>query len=130
MKAKLDITLPISVISKTTVARLQLDYTQGQRETVDHSETKRYSLIGQLKLRWHRKDLALSHLETFHVTEMTACEVILGATASSEATDAIDSGIHTLGLDQQTTGMTQSSHLVRQYSFTFSNEMLIANVLA
>lgn len=130
MKAKLDKTLPISVISKTTVARLPLDYTQLQPETVEDSEPKRYSLIGQLKLRWHKKDLALSHPETFYVTEMTAYEVILGATASSEATDAIDSGIHTLGLDHQTTGMTQSSHLAQQYSFTFSNEMLIANVLA
>lgn len=100
--AKSDKTLPISLISRATVARLQLGYTEPQRETVEDSEHKLYSPIGQLQLRWYKKGRARSHPETFYVVEMTAC-VILGATASSETTDANDSAIRTLGLDQQTT---------------------------
>lgn len=92
-------------------APLQLGYTEPQRETVEDSEHKLYSPIGQLQLRWYKKGRARSHPETFYVVEMTACEVILGATASSETTDANDSAIRILGLDQQTTGMTQSPPL-------------------
>lgn len=90
------------------MARLQLKFVESQREPVEDSEHNQYSPIGQIKLRWHKKDLARSHAETFYVVEMTACEVILGANVFSESTDAVDSGIRILGLDQQTTGMTQS----------------------
>lgn len=124
--AKSDKTLPISLISRATVAHLQLGYTEPQRETVEDSEHKLYSPIGQLQLRWYKKGRARSHPETFYVVEMTACEVILGATASSETTDANDSAIRTLGLDQQTTGMTQSPPCRP----TIGNALLIADVLA
>ena len=90
------------------MARLQLEFIESQREAVEDSEHNQYSPIGQIKLRWHKKDLARSHAETFYVVEMTACEVILGANVFSESTDAVDSGIRILGLDQQTSGMTQS----------------------
>lgn len=89
------------------MARLDLSYTEPQHETVEDCEGKLYSPIGQLELRWRKKDLARSHPETFYVVEMTACDVILGATAFSETIDATDSRVRILGLDQQTTGMAQ-----------------------
>lgn len=128
--AKLDKTLSISLISRATVARLQLGYTEPQQKAVEDSEHKLHSPIGQLKLRWCKKGLARSHAETFYVVEMAAYEVILGATASSETIDANNSAIHILGLDQQTTGITQFPPAGQRYFSTFGNEVLIADVLA
>lgn len=96
------------------MARLPLQYNEIQRETVEDSEHKLYSIIGQLELRWHQKDLARSHPETFYVVEMADYEVILGATAFSEIADASDSAIRILGLDRQTTGMTHPPCIAEQ----------------
>ncbi|MCJ1462995.1 hypothetical protein MMC07_001599 [Pseudocyphellaria aurata] len=114
VRAKLDKTLPISVISKATLDRLPPDYTGTQRDTVEDSDKNQYSPICQIELRWHYQGRGRSHPETFYVVEGAAWEVILGAKASAENTDAFDSGIRILGLHQQTTTEKERQENKRQ----------------
>lgn len=91
LEAKSDQTLPISVISKATADRQGIPYTVSQREPVVDSKQTPYFPIGEVDLRWHRRNAARSYSETFYVVDTATDLVILGATAFPERSDSTGS---------------------------------------
>lgn len=106
VEAKTDDTLPISIISKSYVTDLGSSYQSCSLSTVKDSESRSYSVIGSVKLRWHKKGKQKSYAETFHVVDNNTCTVILGKSAFPKDASSPEPQVHTLGLASQTAGMT------------------------
>ena len=56
-------------------------YTSCQKETVKDDKGVQHSPIGQVALRWHKKESGKSYSETFFVVDSQTTLVILGATS-------------------------------------------------
>ena len=62
--------------------------------------------MGKVELRWNKEDGAKSYAETFYVVDASDHFVVLGSTAFPAGSNSADSEVNTLGLNQQTAGMT------------------------
>ncbi|KAL8950146.1 MAG: hypothetical protein Q9222_003800 [Ikaeria aurantiellina] len=112
--AQSDHTLKYSIISKGMLNKLKLGCTACQKETIKDSRNNSFSLMGKVDLRWHKKDLGVSHAETFYVVATTTPLVILGATAFAGSSQSNPTNVHPVGLNKQTIEAEQALEEKRQ----------------
>ena len=91
--ADVDQILPISIISKAAVDLLRVPYKLWEHPPVKDSESTVYFPIGQVELRWHKKDEAKSFDELLFVVDDSVPLIRLGATAFPEATNPAAPGV-------------------------------------
>lgn len=84
--------------------RLRVTYTPCQKAAVTDDRNIQYSPIGEVTLRWHKKQGAKSYSETFFVVDAQTALVILGQTAFPNISQSSGDNIHTLGLKSETAG--------------------------
>ena len=104
--AKVDRGLPVSIISKAMIDRLQAKPEPAQQGPVKDSKGKIYTPTGKVDLLWHRKTASRSNQQTFFVVDLSELVVILGANAIPPESS---SRIHTVGLKTQTEGTTRKT---------------------
>ncbi|KAL8723947.1 MAG: hypothetical protein Q9181_007061 [Wetmoreana brouardii] len=105
IRAQSDKVLPYSIISEGMINQLGVKYTSCQKEAVNDSRNVQHVPVGQVDLRWHKKDQGKTHSETFFVVGSTTPLVILGATAFPNSNQSAGSNIYPIGVQQQTTGL-------------------------
>ena len=94
-----DKSLQTCLISKALVERLQARYeVSSSNPSAVRSGGQTYNVIGTVKLNWHRRDSAKSHLETFSVVDSASAIVIFGRNALPKSKEP---DIHPLGLERQ-----------------------------
>lgn len=86
--------------------RLKVPYDLRQQRSIRDSQNRRYVLIGEVDLRWHKKNGAKSHPQHFCVVNTNTPLVILGKTCSARENQSAHE-IHALGLHSQTAGMAR-----------------------
>lgn len=79
--AQADDILPISIISKVTLNKLEVEYEQCSHGNVKDSRNKVYAPMGMVKLRWHKVEKAKSYPEDFYVVDIDTSFAILGKNA-------------------------------------------------
>ncbi|KAL8993951.1 MAG: hypothetical protein Q9169_005957 [Polycauliona sp. 2 TL-2023] len=98
--------------------QLGVTYTTSQQESVKDSKNNQYFPVGQVTLRWQKKEQAKSYSETFSVVTSQAPLVILGAPAFPNTNQPSGSNLDTLGVKKQTpdqqVAMDQKKLLVAQ----------------
>lgn len=107
IQAQSDKVLPFSVVSKGVLAQLKVDCIPCQKETATDSTGVQHSPVGQIKLRWHKKDQAKSYSEVFFVVNSKTPMVVLGSTAFPDGNQlsSTTGNVHPVGLHQQTAGL-------------------------
>lgn len=96
-----DKNLQACLISKTLVHRLGARYEAVPKSSVTDSTGRTHAVIGEVKLRWHRRESSRSHLQIFSVVNTLSTEVILGASALPKDKE---SDVRIVGLNKQTEG--------------------------
>ena len=99
--AEVDRDLPISIISRTMVERLQAKIKPAQQGPVKDSKGNVYTPVGKVDLLWHRKMASRTNSQRFFVVDLSGLSVIFGANAIPPDSS---SNIHTVGLKPQTDG--------------------------
>ncbi|KAI4221456.1 MAG: hypothetical protein L6R40_008633 [Gallowayella cf. fulva] len=100
IRARSDKSLDFSIISTGMIARLQVSYTPCQQATVTDSQGVQHSPVGQVTLRWHKKEKMKSYDEKFFVVDSTNPIVILGATAFPVSNQSSDGNLYPVGVQK------------------------------
>ena len=107
-KVPIDKSLQTSLISKASLARLHdPSFPASSNRSVVRSSGNDYTVIGTIKLSWHKREADKSYLITFSVIESTSHLVILGRNALPEES-GLD--VRPLGLEPQAEGNSLFVH--------------------
>ncbi|KAL8729764.1 MAG: hypothetical protein Q9181_004881 [Wetmoreana brouardii] len=101
IRADVDISIPISIVSREALALLKVDYEPHHHNQVKDAKHRVHVPIGKIKLNWHKTSIAIQHLETFYVVESETAMVVLGKSAFPNG-DKGNDGVYPIGLAQQT----------------------------
>ena len=100
--AVVDNLLPVSLIARDFVHRLQVRYEEHRQDPVEDSRKELHKPLGCVELYLHRSDVPKSRLEKFYIVD--SVKTIVLRTASVPERE--DSTVLTLGLEPQTEGRT------------------------
>ncbi|KAL8670137.1 MAG: hypothetical protein Q9168_005302 [Polycauliona sp. 1 TL-2023] len=101
IQAQTDKALRVNIISTGMLARLGVTHTASPQESVK-ARNVQYSPVGQVTLRWNKKETVRSFSGTFSVVTAQTPQVILGAPAFSHINQSTGGALQPIGVEPQT----------------------------
>lgn len=113
--ALVDNSLPVSLIARGLVHRLNVRYEEYRQSPVEDSQKELHNPQGHVELYLHRSDVPKSRLETFYIVDSVKTVVLRTAAVPEKE----ESNVLTLGLEPQTEGMTNWILYANRYNNEF-----------
>ena len=118
--AVVDNFLPVSLIAKDLVRRLQVRYEEHRQGPVEDSQKRIHNPLGCVELHLHRSDVPKSRLETFYIVDSVKTVVLRTAAVPERE----ESNVLTLGLEPQTEGMMNCNPCAKRYNDEFGRLLM------
>ncbi len=109
IRAFVDPSLPFSIVSKGMLDQIGEKHTLCKKNPATDAKGVVHTPVGEVDLRWHKKELGKSHSEHFYVVDKPKSIVILGATAFQAHTQSAGGSVQPIGMEQQTAGTSDRS---------------------